>query len=311
MSELIEGIGVAVNTNGFGGDLTRFDEYLTFVEDTGADHAEFGAHGLDIIVDARLLEGRVREVEEICAAHDLRYTLHAPTGLNFMDDRYPELQREVALALIELGDRIGAEVLVVHAGRAPGAAGDTAPSPALRRMERDGLRDLAGSAAGAGVRIAVENLNAMALAGGLVSTGLDLEVLGTEMAEIDHPGVGIALDLSHALSASEHLAKDYLATIEAAAPYVSHLHLNDSAGRPMYDAFPNRYQDRLVFGIDDLHLPVGWGRIDYDRVLERLEPRRPILVTLEIDHRFDHEIGASVERARELAAAMNERAVAR
>lgn len=308
MTASIKGIGVAVNTNDYAGDLARFDDYLTFVESTGADYAEFGAHGLDIIVNARHMEKRVREVERICSDHDLRYTLHAPAGLNFMDDRYPGLQQDVARSLIDLGARTGAELLVIHAGRAPGDGG-VVPSGEMRRKERHALVEVGDIGAESGVKIAVENLNAMAISGGLQSTGVDLGVLSAEIAEIDHPNVGLALDVSHALSAAGHLGRDYLESIKVAAPQVTHIHLNDSAAKPNYEGFPNRYQDRVVFGIDDLHLPVGWGEIDYGSVFALLAPKEPVIMTLEIDPRYGAEIEASVARARELADSVNLRAV--
>lgn len=299
--DAIKGVGVAVNTNDYGGDLRRFDDYLSFIEGTGADYAEFGAHGLDVIVGGRLRGVVLDRIAAICARHPLRYTLHAPSGLNLMDDRYPDVQWAVADALLEMGRRIGAELLVLHAGRTSRGAGGVPEQRALD-SERDRLAALGELAQTGGVQVAMENLNASAVGAGTFSSGMDLGLLSSQIARVGHANVGLALDFSHALNAAEFLEEDYFEFVSRTEDRVTHLHLNDSAGRPKYDLFPDRYQDRLTFGIDDLHLPLGWGGIDYERILPNLRLAEPALIILEIDPRFGDQISDSVRRARELGA---------
>ena len=85
---------------------------------------------------------------------------------------------------------------------------------------------------------------------------------------VNHPNVGITLDLGHLHLATHALGEDYLEAVSTAAPWVRHLHINDNFG--LLDSGYDAESDRLIYGEADLHLPPGWASIPFADAFERL-----------------------------------------
>ena len=93
-------------------------------------------------------------------------------------------------------------------------------------------------------------------------------VLVAQAEAVDHPNLGITLDLAHLYLATQALGDDYLEAVSIAAPWVRHLHINDNFGK--LDAGHDAETARLPYGEADLHLPPGWGAIPLADAFERL-----------------------------------------
>jgi sugar phosphate isomerase/epimerase len=55
--------------------------------------------------------------------------------------------------------------------------------------------------------------------------------LAEQIAAVDHPAVGVCLDVGHAALAASAFDFDYLEECAAVAPLVGHLHLHDNLGK--------------------------------------------------------------------------------
>ena len=104
-----------------------------------------------------------------------------------------------------------------------------------------------------------------------------------QLEAIDHPNVGMTLDIAHLHIAAHDLGFDYLAAVAEAAPWVKHLHANDNFGR-LDQGFDNEV-DRWAYGEADIHLPPGWGSIPYAQLFQRLPTYQGDLI-LEIKSGF-------------------------
>lgn len=117
---------------------------------------------------------------------------------------------------------------------------------------------------------------------------------------MDHPHVGITLDFGHACGAAAYLRQNYRAALETAAPLVNHLHIYDSVGRP--NTMPREpYMYEVIYGMGDLHIPLGWGTMDFETILPELA-FPPCVMMIELKARYVGEIPPCVRRARELVA---------
>lgn len=141
------------------GDLDALDALLAEYITVGCDMVELTARRLDVIVNGKLNEPRVAEVQTIMEKYDLAVAVYAPHAINLMDE--PRLDRQVAItyAAIEFCAALGATNLVIHAGRVPAAIWLDSSTHLLER-ERDTLRALADFAQSPNVQLAVENLGA-------------------------------------------------------------------------------------------------------------------------------------------------------
>ncbi|MCC6170337.1 MAG: sugar phosphate isomerase/epimerase [Caldilineaceae bacterium] len=118
-----------------------------------------------------------------------------------------------------------------------------------------------------------------------------------QLEVIDHPAVGMTLEIAHLHIAAHDMGFDYLNAVAEAAPWVRHLHANDNFGRldTGFDGEP----DRWPYGEADIHLPPGWGSIPYAEVFARLPEYAGDLI-LEIKSGFADYLGESLATMRAL-----------
>jgi sugar phosphate isomerase/epimerase len=280
-------------------DLSNLDDQLARIEASGASHCELSLYELDLIVGGRVLPERRRLLERICARRALKYTVHGALTVNFMDEAHLDLHKAVCRAMLELSDAVGASVMAHHPGKVP-----VAPAAQLERLhgiERAALRAMGEIAAGYGVRIAVENL----FVEDAGSYTPDPARLARELAAIDHPHVCGLLDFSHAYIMAQFHGTDYLATLEAFAPVVNHLHVHDSLGRPRTIGGFYRFAEQIAFGMGDLHLPMGWGDIPWQAILPRLRFRAGTVMIVELLERHWAELEQCAATARRFMDTIN------
>jgi sugar phosphate isomerase/epimerase len=293
--------GVGANLPHVNGDMDRLDRGLAQIAEAGGTFAELCPPALDVIVGARLNPERLRRVEAICRKRGLRYTVHAPMALNFMDEANLPRHVAVADAMLAFCEAIGADVAVVHPGAVPPEVAAAGLERALA-TERRVLQDLAPVAGARGVAICLENQNPddRVLWGRRVVYALDPRRLAAQIRAIDRPNVGGTIDVSHACLAAAHLGFDVAEALAAFAPLVRHLHIHDSCGRP--GAVEADRTDQIAYGEGDLHLPLGWGTIDFEALLPPLAVRPDTALIVEFNPRYWTELAAGIRRAEACAA---------
>jgi sugar phosphate isomerase/epimerase len=217
-------VGFAVTAGD--GDLTRLENSLRQIVELGADVAELSLFGHDLIAGGRVIEGRAKTLAEICAKFPLRYTAHGQIVSNFMDKVNLDRQKAVVAAMLELCERVGADVLVQHCGKA--VLGARPEREALDRMERDALAEMAEVAKRRGVRIAFENIFGVAAD--------EYRQTPAEIAEtvraVGHPNVVGLIDFGHAYIEGTRLGLAWLAEVRDMAKVTVHLHEHDNFGKP-------------------------------------------------------------------------------
>ncbi len=300
-SAMIAGVGLnhaAVSD----GDIEGLARNIGELAAMGCDFVEISARRLDVVVGGRLNARRARDVAAACAGHDVGYTFHAPHIINFMDEPLAATHKDACRASLEMAEMIGATVAVFHAGVAPRAAW-SAGADRLLGVEREALAEMGDVAAAHGVTICVENLNASksVLTGETVRYSNDPRRLAAQIAAVDHPKVACTLDFQHAYMGSTHAEVDFTEGCLAMAPVTQHLHVHDGFGLPLTD-LSAKPGDQVAMGQGDLHLPMGWGDIDWDGLLPRLALRPGTVFMMEIKARYAREYPACVAEAKRLAA---------
>jgi sugar phosphate isomerase/epimerase len=252
-------------------------------------------HGVDAILGGRLNERRVRQVQEILAKFDLRYTAHSPDPLNLCDVERLDLHKAVFRSSLEFTRAIGAEIVVYHGGVTNPADGEGGLSvERLKEVEREAISELADQAAAWGIVIGVENV-------GPKSYSARITELVEQVREINHPNVGITLDFGHAYLTARYLGYDFLGAIELAAPHIVHVHVHDNFGRVVVLPRGVPYIHTAPFGVNDMHMPPGWGEIPYREVFSRLGGYQGV-VLLEIEPRYSPYFAEALQETRRLLA---------
>jgi sugar phosphate isomerase/epimerase len=297
-------IGTGFNVGSIDGEFASFHEDLQALAEIGVDTVELGLTSLDLIAGGRIIPERIERLVAITSQFDFRYTVHGLVSSNFMDPVTQRYQLDAARALVEVCNRVGAGILVQHGGCL--RADQIAERADADSREREALVELAEFARPHGVRIALENI--------FTTEPGQYRQTPSQVAEtvraVNHPNVVALIDFSHAYLESTYRGLDFFAEIAAMAPVAGHLHVHDSFGRPQGFYRPYHLQENTAMGIGDLHMPLGWGDIDWDRIFAELTFLPDTVLMMEIGRRYRAEQPDSLRRARHLAGLITPQAVA-
>ena len=289
----IAGVGLA--TESASGDIDGLDRELARFTELGCDLAELSLQNMFVVAGGRLNLPELRKVEAVTQRHRLGYTAHGPLATNFMDEAHLELHRQVCAAMIEAAGALGATRLVVHGG----VWHRPLPEAEIRRLARlevESLAGLAEHAARHGVTIALEILPPLPS----LPFSHDAFALAAQVAAVNHPAVGVTLDIGHAFVQATVRQQDFAATLAALSPHIVHIHLQDMFGRPDTVRTSGK-GEKLAYGTGDLHAPPGWGDTPFERLLPALRPREGTTMILELAGHSMHHAAEAVAETKRLA----------
>ena len=272
----LRGVGISLWRPCPGGVFGLIEDLET-LKTAGPDFVEIFPDQLGVVLGGRLDPVRLGPVREALLEADLAYTIHAPLDMNLMDLTAHSLHRDVLNASIEFASGIGAEVVVCHAGQRVGPRDARHSFERQLAAERTVLREAGDRAAELGVTIAVENYypELPIVRGEVYDYSVWPRELGGQIRAVDHPAVGICLDVGHAALAAGVFGFDYLEECAAAAPLVRHLHLHDNLMKTNLTGTPP-VSEHPVYGLGDLHLPPGSGTVPLQDLFRRVDfPRNP------------------------------------
>lgn len=282
-------------------ELTEPGPWLDEAEALGVDCVEVPLFCTRLIANFRPVEPALRRFAGAFEGSRLGRTSHAMLTINLMDA--PErqgLHEAVARSNIEVSARLGATRMVLHCGLHPG--GDAAAMEAAYARQRDSLARLGDAAAAAGVEICLENIWSF--------DGRETALpsrLAREITAVGHPAVRATLDFAHAALHCAHHGADLMTEVRALAPLTHHLHLNDCFGvtHDMAIALP---AEHAAYGSGDLHLPLGWGGLDWERLLtEPAWPDAGQILNQELHPSYWYALPDDVAQLRRLAGVMARR----
>ena len=283
-------------------------EDLGELKSAGPDFVEIWPQNLGVILGGRLDANRLRAVGELLLEADLEYTVHAPLEVNLMDLTSHGLQREVLDASLRFAKGIGAGVVVCHAGQRVGTRDARHSMRDQLSAERSALREAGGLAGELGVTIAVENYypERPILRGTVYDYSVWPSQLAEQISAIDHPAVGICLDVGHAALAAGFFGFDFIEECAAVAPLVRHVHLHDNLQRTNLTGEP-QVSEHIAFGLGDLHLPPGRGTIPLEDLFRRMDfPERPSCC-VELSPEGFSLVPGALQAGRELGLAVTQR----
>ncbi len=315
----IRHIGISLTRTGGFSQLHELETDLEAYRQLGFPLVEIDPTPFNLIVNGELRRPQLANFGAVLKNFDLQYSMHGLSRLNLAYDRRHELCQRIMACQIEICRVMGASQLVYHSGL---QALDTVRSELGRSLLSDeelvegaqrevkAFRDLAPLAADAGVTIGMENGDPHLWEYRLLERfGRPREELAKhhprlmvgpivqQLEAIDHPNVGMTMDIAHLHIAAHELGFDYLGAVRQAAPWVCHLHVNDNFG--ILDRGFDTESDRWAFGEADIHLPPGWGAIPFRAVLDCLPDYAGDLI-LEIKPGFRDYFGEGLARMQRL-----------
>ena len=246
-------------------------EDLGTLKNAGPDFVEIWPQNLGVILGGGLDTNRLRAIEGMLLEAELAYTVHAPLEVNLMDLTFHDQQRDVLDASLRFAEVIGAGLVVCHAGQRVGARDARHSMEAQLSAERAALREAGDLAGELGVTIAVENYypERPIVRGAVYDYSVWPSGLAEQIYAVDHPAVGVCLDVGHAALAAGFFGFDLIEGCAALAPLVRHVHLHDNLQRTNFTGEP-QVSEHTVYGLGDLHLPPGRGTIPLEDLFRRM-----------------------------------------
>lgn len=277
-------------------DFADLHRRLDEIEALGIDSIELPTFEMDVVVGGRIIRPQLARLKAACAGRKVGWTVHGPLAINLMDEPH-RLSRhmQVLTASLEAAAEVGAGVYVLHTGHVPLQL--NAGVEAAYARQREWFARAGDIAAAHRLIICVENV--FDWTWGTLSTA-SASRLAREIAAVDHPAVRATVDFSHAALEAGSRGGDFLSEAKALTPLARHLHLHDSFGRPD-DIYMFTDGERLAFGHGDLHLPVGWGDLPWDRVMEECRFVPGTVFNIELNRRHWRAAAECVAAVRELA----------
>lgn len=280
-------------------DLSDFADELDAIESLGVEAVELSTYDMDIVVGGRIRRPQLEALKRACAGRGVEYSVHGPLAINFMDEvfRLPR-HMEVLQASLEVAAEVGAVNYVVHSGLVSTQQAGGIEDAYAR--QRDWLARAGDIARQLGLYLCVETLY-----GGFKGTvhAASPSRLAKEIEAIAHPNVSATLDFSHSFLKLDFDGRReaFVEEVTALAPFARHLHVHDSFGR-QDDIWMYCDGERTAYGHGDLHLPVGWGDIPWDVLMEECRFPEGVLFNIELEPRYWYAAQECVDATKALAA---------
>ncbi len=253
------GIGISLNAELVNGDLEALERHLGYIDAAGCDFAELIMHGLDVVIGGRVHPKRLEKVREVLDKYELRYTMHLPYELNLLSYTKGAEYYAAFEAGIDLSAAIGADMIVYHSSYAELTDQNLVQHyyPQYGQLKREELfkqlleedaaklRKLGVMAQEAGISIGIEN-NIWYDMKNDYTYGIQPQTVIQHIRRIGLDNVGMTLDVGHCYLTSIAYGYDFQEAIQAALPYVKHLHIHDNFGN-LYDA--KAYMSNLLTGM--------------------------------------------------------------
>ena len=183
-----------------------------------------------------------------------------------MDEKYFDDHKEILKKNIEVSSEIGATHLITHFGYTSlDNYENKSKYEDLLKKQNEFYEEMSLIADKNNVTLEIECLipfeeNSYAPLPSEVANNLN---------NINHPKIIACLDISHAYINCTYRNAHFINEIKEMAPLSEHVHMHDSFG--ILQEMPTYIQSEAnSYGLGDIHLPLGWGSIPFNKVFDEI-----------------------------------------
>ena len=276
--------------------IADLKKQLVFFEEIGAGSVEIPLYELDVLCGKKIVKDELNFLQETLKPSKLNFSLHGSMSVNLMDEEYLDDHIEILKRDIEVSEAINSKILVTHFGYTNiENYKNKAKYKKLLQNQTEIYFKMAEYAKSHNVTLAIENL--------FPFTPISYAPLPSEIAEqissINHPNARTTIDFSHAYLNCTHNKVDFIEQIKTMVPITSHLHIHDSFGRlKKMDTY--MHSEDVTYGQGDIHLPLGWGDIPFEKIFSKFLFSSDIFLNFELSDRYKKYYKSSYETAKKL-----------
>ena len=269
---------------------------LVFFEQMGAGSVEVPLYELDVLCGKKIVIEELNFLQKTLKPSTLKFSLHGSISVNLMDEEYLEDHKEILKRDIEVSEAINSKILVTHFGYTNiENYKNKEKYKKLLKNQTEIYFKMAEYAKSHNVILAVENI--------FPFTPTSYAPLPNEIAEeissLNHPNAKTTIDFSHAYLNCTHNKVDFIEQLKTMVPLTRHLHIHDSFGRlKKMDTY--MHSEDVTYGQGDIHLPLGWGNIPFEKIFSKFSFSPDIFLNFELSDRYKRYYQSSYETAKKL-----------
>ena len=289
-------IGFTLKPNN--GNILDFEKQLNDLEEIEASSAEIPLYELDVISGKKIIKDELNLLNKTIHNSSLQFSIHGSMSVNLLDEEYLSDHLVVLRKEIEVCSALNVHVLVTHFGHTSiEVSKNHKKYKDLINIQNEEYFKMAEVAKQNGVKLCIENIFPYT---NLHFTALPSEI-SKNISEINHPNARTTIDFSHAYINCNLRKKDLISELETMVPFTEHLHVHDSFGKfkTMYTYI---FPEDITYGQGDIHLPLGWGDIPFEKIFSSLNIKKDIFFNFELTHRYKKYYSQNVKIAKKLIA---------
>ena len=269
---------------------------LIFFEEIGAGSVEIPLYELDVLCGKKIVMEELNLLKDTLKNSQLNFSLHGSMSVNLMDEEYLEDHIEILKRDIEVCNAINSKILVTHFGYTNIKNYQNKDKyKKLLKNQTEIYFKIAEYAKSHNVTLAIENL--------FPFTSINYAPLPSEIAKeislLNHANAKTTIDFSHAYLNCNHNNVDFIEQIKTMVPLTRHLHIHDSFGKlKKMDTY--MHSEDVTYGQGDIHLPLGWGDIPFEKIFSSIVFDNDIFLNFELSRRYQRYFKSNLEIAKKL-----------
>ena len=278
------------------GDISALEDQIARCKKANIDSLEISLYETDVICGKKINLPELKILKNTVVNKNLDYTVHGELSVNLLDQENFDDHREVLKRDIEVSGEIKATHLVTHFGQTTNSVYENKEIyESHLKKQQECYAEMGEYAKKHNVILAIENLFPFKLN---YYAPLPSEI-AKQLNEINHPNIKCCMDISHAYINCSYRNVHLINELKEMGPLSEHIHMHDSFGK--IDRFWTYISaEDTSYGQGDLHLPLGWGDIPFDKIFEEVNFPKNINLNFELPIRYEKYYEESIIKARKL-----------
>tara|TARA_B100000686_G_scaffold186773_1_gene193481 strand:- start:92 stop:976 length:885 start_codon:yes stop_codon:yes gene_type:complete len=278
------------------GDISALKHQINLCKEAKIDSLEVSIYETDVICGKKINLPELQILKKTLLNQDIDFTVHGELSVNLLDQENFEDHKEVLKRDIEVSGEINATHLVTHFGQTTNKIFENKETYSSHlQKQQDCYAEMGEYAKQHNVTLAIENLFPFKLDH---YAPLPSEI-AKQLNTINHPNVKCCMDISHAYINCSYQNVHLINELMQMGPLSEHIHMHDSFGN-IERIWTYIGAEDTSYGQGDLHLPLGWGDIPFDKIFDEVKFPNKINLNFELPFRYEKYYKENIAKARSL-----------
>ena len=283
------------------GNINALTDQIRMCREASVDSMEISIFETDVICGKKLNQPELKILKNTLLNQDMNYTVHGELSVNLLDQEHFESHKEVLKRGVEVSGEINATHLITHFGQTTNKIFENKELYLSHlKRQQECYAEMGEYAKDFNVTLAIENLFPFQLD---YYAPLPSEI-AKQLNEINHPNVKCCLDISHGYINCTFRNAHFFDELKEMAHLSEHIHMHDSFGIIERISTYISAED-TSYGQGDLHLPLGWGDIPFEKIFTEIKFPEKLTLNFELPERYLKYFKENIKEAKRLIQLQN------